>query len=76
VVYTVQAKSFGEVLDGMDLGKKVPDLLGLGYSMLGLNDSLTFTSIAWNITLDPISGTAAASCPEFGRCLAACEQNP
>jgi hypothetical protein len=75
MVYTVQAKTFREVLDDMDLGKKVPDLLGSGYSMLGLNDSLTFTSNAWNITLDPQSGIAAASC-QFGSCLAACEPNP
>lgn len=52
-----QALNFWGVLEELDLGKTVPDLKGLGYSMLGSNDSLVFTSNSWNITLDPHSGT-------------------
>ena len=52
----LQALNFWGVLEELDLGKTVPDLKGLGYSMLGSNDSLVFTSNSWNITLDPHSG--------------------
>ena len=51
-----QALSFWGVLEELDLGKRVPDLKGLGFSMLSANDSLTFLSNSWNMTLDPQSG--------------------
>lgn len=51
-----QALSFWGVLEELDLGKTVPNLKGLGFSMLGKNDSMVFTSNAWNITLDPETG--------------------
>ena len=51
-----QALSFWGVLEELDLGKTVPNLKGLGFSMLGKNDSMTFASNAWNITLDPETG--------------------
>ncbi|CAL5218578.1 g272 [Coccomyxa viridis] len=50
------ALNFWGVLEELDLGKTVPNLKGLGFSMLGSNDSLVFTSNTWNITLDPESG--------------------
>ena len=53
-----QALSFWGVLEELDLGKRVPDLKGLGFSMLSANDSLTFASNSWNMTLDPQSGRA------------------
>ncbi len=56
-----QALSFWGVLEELDMGKAVPNLKGLGFSMLGSNDSLVFTSNTWNITLDPESGDY---CPE------------
>lgn len=62
----VQALTFWGVLEELDLGKRVPDLQGLGYSMLGVNDSLTFTSNTWNITFDPYSGAAGSPTPSRG----------
>ena len=62
----MQALNFWGVLEELDLGKRVPDLQGLGYSMLGVNDSLTFTSNTWNITLDPHSGAAGSPTPPRG----------
>ena len=53
-----QALSFWGVLEELDLGKRVPDLKGLGFTMLSANDSLTFASNSWNMTLDPQSGRA------------------
>ena len=53
-----QALSFWGVLEELDLGKKVPDLKGLGFSMLSAKDSLSFASNSWNMTLDPQSGGA------------------
>ena len=55
-----QALSFWGVLEELDVGKTVPNLKGLGFSMLGSNDSLVFTSNAWNITLDSESGMMTA----------------
>ena len=62
----VQALTFWGVLEELDLGKRVPDLQGLGYSMLGVNDSLTFTSNTWNITFDPYSGATSSPTPSRG----------
>ena len=42
-----QALSFWGVLEELDVGKKVPDLKGLGFSLLGSNDSLVFT---WTVS--------------------------
>ena len=56
-----QALSFWGVLEELDMGKTVPNLKGLGFSMLGSNDSLVFTSNAWNITLDSQTGTVTAT---------------
>ena len=51
------------MLEELDLGKRVPDLKGLGFSMLSANDSLTFASNSWNMTLDPQSGRARGVSP-------------